>query len=134
MNAGASRTTCNYLPRCIMRKSVALVVITLFLPPAPAADNELTPEEKADGWKLLFDGKSLDGWMTSAGKESKTQVEDGAINPHKCGHYMIVHKEPVENFMLACDFKISKRCNSGIFIRTHSLTPRSGKDVGFNGI
>src|SRR6185503_2947985 len=38
------------------------------------------------------------------------------------------------NFLLSLDFRISKGCNSGIFIRTASLTPRPGKDVGFNGI
>jgi hypothetical protein len=99
-----------------------------------AADNELTPKEKADGWILLFDGKTLEGWMTSSGKPSKTPVEDGSINPHKCGGYMMVHKDPWENYVLSLDFKISKGCNSGIFIRTHSLMPRQGKDVGFNGI
>ena len=36
--------------------------------------------------------------------------------------------------MLSLDFKISKKCNSGIFVRTFPLTPRPGKDVGFNGI
>jgi hypothetical protein len=101
---------------------------------AAAADNELTAAEKADGWRLLFDGKTLDGWMTSSGKPSRTPVEDGCINPHKCGGYMMVHKEPWENYVLSLDFKISKGCNSGIFIRTFSLTPRPGKDVGFNGI
>jgi hypothetical protein len=29
-----------------------------------AADNTLTPQEKADGWVLLFDGKTLDGWSS----------------------------------------------------------------------
>ena len=28
----------------------------------PGADNALTKLEKADGWKLLFDGRTLDGW------------------------------------------------------------------------
>ena len=31
-----------------------------------AAENELSPEEKSDGWLLLFDGHSLEGWMTSS--------------------------------------------------------------------
>ncbi len=93
---------------------------------APAADNELTAKEKAEGWALLFDGKTLDGWMTSSGKPSRTPVEQGAINPHRCGGYMMVHKEQWDNFVLSLDFKISKGCNSGIFIRTYSLVPRPG--------
>src|SRR3954471_10586615 len=101
---------------------------------ARAADNELTSKEKDDGWLLLFDGKTLDGWMTSSEKPSKTPVEDGAINPHKCGGDMMVHKQRWENYVLSLDFKISKKCNSGIFIRTYSLKPRPGKDVGFNGL
>ncbi|MDB5306748.1 MAG: hypothetical protein JWO38_950 [Gemmataceae bacterium] len=117
-----------------MKPLYGLLLLAGLAAPAAAADNELTPQEKADGWVLLFDGKSLDGWMTSAGKPGKAPVEDGAINPHKCGHYMMVHKDPWENYVLALDFKISPKCNSGVFIRTFSLTPRPGKDVGFNGI
>jgi len=101
---------------------------------AAAADNELTAKEKADGWRLLFDGKTLDGWMTSSETPSKTPVEDGCINPHQAGGYMMVPKETFENFVLSLDYKISKGCNSGVFIRTYSLKPRPGKDVGFNGI
>src|SRR6516165_1737280 len=99
-----------------------------------AADNELTAKEKAEGWVLLFDGKTLDGWMTSGGGPSKTPVEAGCINPHRCGGYMMVHKKQWDNFVLSLDFKISKGCNSGVFIRTWSLKPRPGKDVGFNGM
>ena len=47
---------------------------------------------------------------------------------------MLVHTQQWENFVLSLDFKISKRCNSGIFVRTYSLKPRPGKDVGFNGL
>jgi hypothetical protein len=113
---------------------IPLICLLLSAATVPAADNELTPKEKADDWVLLFDGKTLDGWMTSSGKPSKAPVEGGAINPHKCGGYMMVHKTMWENYVLSIDFKISKKCNSGIFVRTSSLTPRKGKDVGFNGV
>jgi Domain of Unknown Function (DUF1080) len=101
---------------------------------ADGPDNALTPEEKKEGWALLFDGKSLDGWQTSSGRPSKVPVEQGSINPHGCGGYMMIPEKPLGDFVLSLDFKISKGCNSGIFIRTYPLTPRPGKDVGFNGL
>jgi hypothetical protein len=116
-----------------MKPLSLFVALAWFAATVSAADNTLTEKEKADGWILLFDG-TLKDWITSAGKESKTPVEEGAINPHKSGHYMMIHKEMWENYILALDFKISNKCNSGIFIRTYSLTPRKGKDVGFNGL
>jgi hypothetical protein len=101
---------------------------------ARAEDNALTPQEQKEGWILLFDGKTLDGWMTSSRQPSKTPVENGCINPHGCGGYMMVHEKDWSNFILSLDFKISKGCNSGIFVWTYPLEPRPGKDVGWNGI
>jgi len=101
---------------------------------ANAQDNSLTPREKRDGWVLLFDGTTLNGWMTSSKTPSKVPVDDGCIQPHGCGGYMMIHEKEWSNFILSLDFKISKGCNSGVFIRTFPLTPRPGKDVGFNGI
>ena len=85
-------------------------------------------------WVELFDGKTLAGWKTSSGTPSRSPVEDGALNPHKSGGYMLIHERQWSDFVLELDFKLSKGCNSGIFIRTFPLTPRSGKDVGFNGL
>jgi hypothetical protein len=110
------------------------LVIGLFPSTLLATDNELTAQEKANGWQLLFDGKSLEGWMTSSEKPSQRPVEEGCINPHKCGGYMMIHKKVWGDYVLSLDFKISPKCNSGLFIRTFPLTPRPGKDVGFNGI
>lgn len=114
--------------------STALLGTALLKAAPPNADNELTPAEKNAGWVLLFDGKSLEGWQTSSEKPSQRPVENGTLNPHKCGGYMLIHNETWENFQLALDFKISPNCNSGILLRTFPLTPRPGKDVGFNGI
>ena len=97
-------------------------------------DNELTPEDKAAGWTLLFDGKTLDGWLRSDGKQPTRGLEDGAINPHGCGAYMLVYDKEFTNFELQLDYKVTMNCNSGIFVRTYPLKPRVGKDVGFNGI
>jgi hypothetical protein len=108
--------------------------LCLFVLAQAPPDNTLSPAERAAGWVLLFDGKALDGWSTSDGKPSRAPVEDSAINPHKSGHYMLVHERQWSDFVLSLDFKISPRCNSGVFVRTFSLEPRAGKDVGFNGI
>ena len=101
---------------------------------AQESENVLTAEERKAGWILLFDGKSLDGWKTSSGRPSRVPIEQGSINPHGCGGYMMIPEKPYRDFVLSLDFKISKGCNSGVFIRTYPLTPRPGKDVGFNGI
>ena len=117
----------------------ALVVVTLCdsLPAQTLSnhgDNKLSSMEKRAGWRLLFDGNTLNGWMTSSELPGKTPVENGCINPHKCGGYMMVHTQQWSNFELRLDFKISPCCNSGVFVRTSSLKPRPGKDVGFNGL
>ena len=116
-----------------MKRAIPLLFLTVCLP-ILAADNQLTALEKQHGWLLLFDGKTTAGWMTSEGKPSLTPVADGTLNPHGSGHYMLVQTQQWSHFLLTLDFKISKGCNSGIFIRTASLVPREGKDVGSNGI
>ncbi len=115
---------------------VALTVVTMALAIAHARadDNTLTDAERHDGWRLLFDGKTTAGWMTiEKGPVAESHVQDGTLNPHPCP-YMLVAREPLGDFELALDFKISPGCNSGIFVRTFPLTARPGKDVGFNGI
>jgi hypothetical protein len=100
----------------------------------PAADNSLSEKERSDGWLLLFDGRTTKGWMTRTGEPlPEKYVQDGSLNPHPCD-YMLVHEKEWDDFQLALDFKISPKCNSGVFIRTFPLTPRPGKDVGYNGI
>ncbi len=113
-----------------------LVVLVLFAASgwAMADDNTLSEQEKKDGWLLLFDGQTTKGWMSPKEKPlDNKHVQDGSLNPHPCD-YMLVHGTAWENYKLSLDFKMTPKCNSGIFVRTFPLTPRAGKDVGFNGV
>jgi len=117
-----------------MRIAILGFALVFLAAPAVAADNELTEQEKKDGWVLLFDGTTTGGWMTPKEKPlPASHVQEGSLNPHSCD-YMLTHEKVWDNFKLSLDFKISTGCNSGIFIRTFPLTPRPGRDVGFNGL
>ncbi|GJM34164.1 MAG: glycosyl hydrolase [Saprospiraceae bacterium] len=88
---------------------------------APAADNTLTDAEKAEGWQLLFDGKSMDQWRLY-GKDNLAgwAIVDGEMQalgeagPEGLGADIIT-KEEFENFELSLEWKISDAGNSGIF-------------------
>ena len=83
-----------------------------------AADNELTPEEKTEGWQLLFNGRDHTGWICNTGKPIATPVDDGCLLPYKSGGYIIMYDKKFGDFILKCDVKMGdKDCNSGIFFR-----------------
>ncbi len=81
-----------FLPRSILTLPVFAITCAV----AVAADNTLSEQEKKDGWQLLFDGRT--GWKTATMAESKTPVEEGTLNPHGSGGYMLIHDQPWENF------------------------------------
>lgn len=125
----------NYLHKIKIPSFIVLAnLLVVSTSAARAADNELTATEKADGWVLLFDGKTTEGWLDSREQPVDAgHVSNGTLNPHPC-NYMLIHKGVYDNFKLSLDFKVSPKCNSGVFIRTFPLKPREGKDVGFNGL
>jgi len=107
---------------------------TVTMPVARGDDNQLSSREVAEGWELLFDGKTTKGWMTPKHEPlPASHVQDGALNPHPT-NYMLVLEKPRDSFQLALDFKLSKGCNSGVFFRTAPLEPRPPKDLGYNGL
>ena len=81
--------------------------------------NTLTDAEKAEGWQLLFDGQTLEGWKDYNG-ETLTQpwhVVDGCIQANGDGSDLsgyIVTKKQYDNFILDWDWKLSYGGNSGM--------------------
>ena len=89
-------------------------------PATEAKANVLSAEEEAAGWKLLFDGKSLDGWHTFKMKEARPgwQVKDGTlacVDPHQAGD--LCTNQQYGWFELQLDYNISPGGNSGIMYR-----------------
>ena len=81
--------------------------------------NTLTQDEKAAGWTLLFDGKTLNGWRDYNGTSltAPWHVVDGCIQAKGQGgdaDGYIVTEEMYENFELSWDWKLSKGGNSGM--------------------
>jgi hypothetical protein len=72
-----------------------------------------------EGPRPIFDGKTPAGWVTS--KDLKplpaANVQNDGLNPHDSGSYLILHEKPVKDFVLDFDYKITKGCNSGVFVR-----------------
>ncbi|MEO6808609.1 MAG: DUF1080 domain-containing protein [Isosphaeraceae bacterium] len=72
----------------------------------------------AEEFTTLFDGKSKDGWVTNHGKPvPAANLQDDGLNPHKSGGYIVMYDKKFGDFVLDFDYKISKGCNSGVFIR-----------------
>ncbi|GAB3902767.1 3-keto-disaccharide hydrolase [Mucilaginibacter boryungensis] len=87
--------------------------------------NTLTAKEKSEGWKLLFDGKSSNGWIgADAGKSpfkpTGWVVKDGTLTILGSGGGEaanvgdIITKDEYAAFELTFDFRMSRGANSGV--------------------
>jgi len=85
-------------------------------------DNTLTDQEIKEGWKLMFDGKSSQGWINAKTKQFPAngwEIKDGLlmINPatkSQGGGGDIVSTDKYRNFELSVDFRYTPGANSGI--------------------
>jgi Domain of Unknown Function (DUF1080) len=75
---------------------------------------ELSQEEKDAGFKSLFDGKTLDGWV---GATTGYEVQDGAITciPSKGGNLYTAGE--YGNFVFRFEFKLTPGANNGLGLR-----------------
>jgi len=109
-------------------KLLPLVLVLLAAAPDDKPNNSLTEKEKVAGWKLLFDGKTTDGWRGYK-KDSMppgwkvidgalVRVSGGAGGKGAGGGDDIITVEQFDNFELQLEWKIVDRAgNSGLVLR-----------------
>lgn len=94
-------------------------------PKVATAPNTLTSQEKANGWQLLWDGKTTDGWRSAKSENFPAHgwfIQDGVLTVHEnggeesAGGGDIITRKRFANFELTADFKCTPGCNSGIKI------------------
>jgi hypothetical protein len=81
--------------------------------------NVLTAAEKADGWKLLFDGQSLAGWRgyktDAPGKGWHVKSGVLVLEEKKAGDLVTV--EEFGDFDFSFEWKVTETANSGVIYR-----------------
>ena len=91
--------------------------------------NRLTPEQQRDGWRLLFDGKTFNGWRGLGYDSVPTahwKIENGTIRKLADGQVPrlpdgqpaaggdLMTRDTFRDFELAWEWKISRAGNSGV--------------------
>lgn len=98
--------------------SVAVIATILAAATTRAGHKELSPEEKKEGWKLLFDGKSTHGWRgfkKPGFPENGWRVVDGELRLEagsRAGD--IVTGQTFGDFDLRWEWKLEKGGNNGV--------------------
>ena len=111
--------------------------------------NQLTKEEISEGWELLFDGKSFNGWR-GIGKDTVPdghwKIEDNAIRKISSGNVPtmpdgqplkggdLITNSTYNDFELTFEWKISEAGNSGVkynVIEEVSIKNGSSNALGF---
>lgn len=93
-------------------------LLNLFLGLNAYAQGDLSRQEIEQGWKLLFDGKTFNGWkgaQSSTFPDSGWEINDGVLTvlAGKNGGD-IVTVDQYSSFELAIEFKLTTGANSGI--------------------
>ncbi|MDC1105196.1 DUF1080 domain-containing protein [Prolixibacteraceae bacterium] len=104
-----------------MKKGILVLVTLISITSCMKKEkmNHLSKSEKAEGWELIFDGKTTNGWRTF-GKDniSGWKVIDGVLYNSGTGSDHggdIVSEKEYDNFELYIEWRIDSKSNSGIF-------------------
>ena len=98
---------------------LAIVALGAGTETAMAEPNTLTAAEKKAGWKLLFDGKTTQGWrgFKAPAPDPGWTAKDGALGPDPKTSKDIMTQEMFGDFELSFEWRISPKGNSGVMYR-----------------
>jgi hypothetical protein len=123
-------------------KNIRLKPVSPKPPVAELPPNTLTEKEVKAGWRLLWDGKTTDGWRSAKSNEFPKEswvIKDGELSVtndnggESAAGGDIITRERFSNFELVADFKITPGCNSGIKIFVQpNLNPIAGTGATTN--
>lgn len=92
-----------------------LPVLLLAVAAFAVEPNTLTPEEAAAGFRLIFDGRTLEGW--NAPKDN-WHVDGGALHlRHKGGSVSYAREKLPQDFELRFEWMVGPEGNSGVHYR-----------------
>ncbi len=122
--------------RCLLGLITTFSSFVAFQPESfgESAPNSLTRPETLSGWKLLFDGQSLNGWRNYK-KESVSdgwKVADGVLTRDGKDAGDIITKSKFKYFELMLEYKISEGGNSGLMFHVNEDNPnpwQSGPEI-----
>jgi hypothetical protein len=89
-------------------------------------DNALSKEELADGWILLFDGKTLYGWQ--AASKADWKADGGMISVGSGEKGLLCTTSEFADYVFKADFRAPATTNSGIFLRTPTVPKNPAED------
>lgn len=93
-------------------------------------------KEKAQSWKILFDGKNTDKWRSKNSETFPSDgwiIKDGSLFLNKKGAGDIITREKFSNFELDLDFNLTYSANSGVKYFVGELKNSKTGDVVING-
>jgi hypothetical protein len=95
-----------------------VVLVALSAQLRAAEQNQLTEEEKSSDWKLLFDGKSAEGWRgyNKPDVPEKWVVEEGALKGKGGGD--LITTGQYDYYELSLEWNLPKGGNSGLIYRS----------------
>lgn len=91
-----------------------------------AGPNTLSRQESKDGWKLLFDGKTKNGWHVYNNNTdgSAWKVADGTLyldpaakGPDNAGGGDLINEQEFENYHFKLEWKLTENGNSGVIFQ-----------------